>query len=232
MKSIKKNILLLILLSGFLFSQQKEEKQTLSTKKEKLSYAIGVDIGNNIKMQKLELDTKIILDGINNAIANEKLLLSDEEINQLINDFQNSIIDEQKKELENLKNKNLEEGKDFLSKNALKEGVVVLQSGLQYKIIENGKGKKPTVNDTVLTNYKGTLIDGSEFDSSYDDGVPAEFPIIKVIKGFAEALQLMNEGSKWQIFIPAELAYGEKGKGKIIGPNTVLLFDLELIKIK
>ncbi|MDA0986587.1 MAG: FKBP-type peptidyl-prolyl cis-trans isomerase [Bacteroidetes bacterium] len=232
MKKYLQFLIITILISTQLTSQSKNEKLKLNTKKEKLSYTIGVDIGKNIKQQNLDVDLKIINEGIKNILDGLKLQLTEEEMNEVMKSFQQEIVEaEQKKESE-LKSKNLEDGNEFLAKNALKEGVVVLPSGLQYKIIVDGKGKKPQSTDTIFAHHKGTLIDGTIFDSSLDKGVPIEYPVDKFIKGWTEALQLMQEGSKWQLFVPAHLAYGERTKSSIIGPNSTLIFEMELIKIK
>jgi FKBP-type peptidyl-prolyl cis-trans isomerase FklB len=146
--------------------------------------------------------------------------------------FQKEVVAKQEVKAKESADKNLKAGEAFLAENAKKEGVVTLPSGLQYKVIEAGSGKTPKASDTVTVNYRGTLIDGKEFDSSYKRGEPATFPVSGVIAGWTEALQLMKEGAKWQLVIPPGLAYGEKGAGPVIGPNSTLVFEVELIKVQ
>lgn len=232
MKRLINLLLIAVIIGSNLFAQQKEEKPKLNSKKEKLSYTIGVDFGKNIKQQKIDLDTKYIFEGMNNAMSDAKFLLTEDEMIEVMRTFQQEMVEGQQKLVDELKTKNLEEGRQFLTKNALKDGIKVLPSGLQYKIIVNGKGKKPSATDTVIAHYKGTLIDGSVFESTYDKNDPAEFPLNVLIKGWSEALQLMSEGSKWQLFIPANLGWGEKGTGQFIGPNSTVIFEVELLKIK
>lgn len=202
----------------------------LESTKDKVSYAIGLDIGKNLKAQDIEADPATIARGIKDALGDAKPLLTDEQIREIFTTFQAEL---QAKRAERMKvegEKNLKEGAAFLEANKAKEGVKTLPSGLQYKEITPGTGATPKATDNVTTHYKGTLIDGTEFDSSYKRGEPATFPVNGVIKGWTEALQLMKEGGKWQLFIPAELAYGEQGRPGI-PPNSVLLFDIELVKV-
>lgn len=202
----------------------------LETPKDKVSYAIGLDIGKNLKAQDIEADPANIARGIKDALSDAKPLLTDEQIREIFATFQAEL---QAKRGERMKvegEKNLKDGAAFLEANKAKEGVKTLPSGLQYKEITAGTGATPKATDNVTTHYKGTLIDGTEFDSSYKRGEPATFPVNGVIKGWTEALQLMKEGGKWQLFIPAELAYGEQGRPGI-PPNAVLLFDIELVKV-
>lgn len=202
----------------------------LESQKDKVSYAIGLDIGKNLKAQEIEADPANIARGIKDALSDAKPLLTDEQIREIFTAFQAEL---QTKRAERMKvdgEKNLKAGAAFLEENKAKEGVKTLPSGLQYKEITPGTGATPKDSDTVTTHYKGTLIDGTEFDSSYKRGEPATFPVNGVIKGWTEALQLMKEGAKWQLFIPAELAYGEQGRPSI-PPNSVLIFDIELVKV-
>jgi len=205
---------------------------TLKTPKEKLSYVIGVQIGSDFKGQKMELDPDIVARGMKDAIAGGKLLLSDQEAKEVIAAFQKerAAVDAETKK--GLAEKNKKEGAAFLAANAKKEGVKTLPSGLQYKVIKEGAGRMPKATDQVETHYRGTLIDGREFDSSYKRGQPATFAVNGVIKGWTEALQLMKAGSKWQLFVPPELAYGERGAGSMIEPNATLIFEVELISVK
>jgi FKBP-type peptidyl-prolyl cis-trans isomerase FklB len=205
-----------------------QEKTDLKNQKEKMSYIIGMDIGNNLKNQSVEIDPNILAKGIRDALAGGKPLLTEQEIRETMAVFQKEMAVKQ----EAAAQKNKKEGEAFLAENKKKDGVKTLPSGLQYKVIKKGSGKKPTSSDTVTTNYRGTLIDGTEFDSSYRRGQPATFPVNGVIPGWTEALKLMEVGSKWQLFIPSNLAYGERGAGSNIGPNRTLIFEIELISIE
>jgi FKBP-type peptidyl-prolyl cis-trans isomerase FklB len=161
-----------------------------------------------------------------------KPLLTEQEVQETVATFQKEMMAKQEELAKKLGEKNKEEGEAFLAENKKKEGVKVLPSGLQYKVVKAGTGGKPKLTDTVTTHYRGTLIDGTEFDSSYRRGQPVSFPVAGVIPGWTEALQLMEEGSKWQLFIPPNLAYGERGAGRDIGPNATLIFEIELISIQ
>lgn len=209
-----------------------EEGNQLKDKKEKVSYAIGVDVGNAMKKQSIDIDTDIFMKGLKDALSGSKKLMTDDEIRETMTAFSREMAEKQKETMKKLAEKNKQEGDAFLAENKKKEGVKTLESGLQYKIIAAGTGKTPKAGDTVTVNYRGTLVDGTEFDSSAKRGQPATFPVSGVIKGWSEALQLMKEGAKWQLFIPSNLAYGDKGAGGIIGPNAVLIFDVELISVK
>jgi FKBP-type peptidyl-prolyl cis-trans isomerase FklB len=206
----------------FLVSQvYGQGKVVLKNQKEKVSYIIGMDIGGNLKRQLIDVDPSIFAKGIKDALSGEKPLLTEQEIQETMIAFQREVMEKQKKR-----------GEAFLAENKNKEGVKTLPSGLQYKVIKAGTGKIPKLNDTVATHYRGILIDGTEFDSSYKRGQPATFLVSGVIPGWIEALQLMEEGAKWQLFIPSNLAYGERGAGGIIGPNATLIFEMELISIQ
>jgi FKBP-type peptidyl-prolyl cis-trans isomerase FklB len=219
---------LLLLLSQTAVAQT----PTLKTPKEKLSYVIGVQIGSDFKGQKMDVDPDLVAKGMKDAIAGNKLLLSDQEAKEVITTFQKEKAAADAEAKKGLAEKNKKEGTAFLAANAKKEGVKTLPSGLQYKVIKEGTGKTPKATDTVDTHYQGTLIDGREFDSSYKRGQPASFAVNGVIKGWTEALQLMKAGSKWQLFVPPELAYGDRGAGPLIGPNATLIFEVELISVK
>ncbi len=171
-------------------------------------------------------------EGLKDALRGGKTRLTEEEAKTVLTEVQNEVRKQQQEKMKEAADKNKTEGQAFLAANKDKEGVETLPSGLQYKIITEGTGPKPTASDTVVCNYRGTLIDGKEFDSSYKRGQPATFPVSGVIKGWTEALQLMPVGSKWQLFIPSDLAYGERGAGAEIGPNSTLIFEVELISIK
>jgi len=206
---------------------------SLDTPKEKASYAIGLNIGRSMKKDEVEVDPEAVAKGIKDAISGAKPLLSDEETQSVLTALQNDVRKHQQETYNQALTKNKQEGDTFLATNKSKPGVVALPSGLQYKVIQNGDGPKPTASDTVVCNYKGTLIDGTEFDSSYKRGQPATFPVGQVIKGWTEALQLMPVGSKWELYIPSSLAYGERGtQGGPIGPNETLIFEVELLSIQ
>jgi FKBP-type peptidyl-prolyl cis-trans isomerase FklB len=213
----------------FLVSQaHAQENLVPKNQKEKMSYIIGMDIGNNLKKQGIDIETNILINGIKDAFASAKSLLSEQEIRETLATFQKEMQAKQ----EEIGKKNKKEGEAFLAENKKKEGVKTLPSGLQYKVIKAGTGKKPKLTDTVTAHYRGTLIDGAEFDSSYKRGQPASFSVSGVIPGWTEALQLMEEGTKWELFIPTSLAYGERGAGVMIGPNATLIFEVELISIQ
>lgn len=192
---------------------------------DKLSYAIGLNIANNLKVSGFaNLSVEDFADAVNTVFKGESAKMTDAEAKKVIQDYF------EKAEKEKLA-KNLEEGEKFLAENGKREGVVTLPSGLQYEVITEGTGKKPSASDTVSCHYHGTLINGTVFDSSVMRNQPAEFPVSGVIKGWVEALQLMSEGAKWKLFIPANLAYGERGAGQSIEPNSTLIFEVELLKV-
>ena len=229
-----KSRLIAVLAVGLFFSAVSlyaAEETTLKTPKEKLSYIIGVQIGNDLKSQSMDVDPALVNKGLQDSMSGNKLLIGDQEAKDVIAAFQKERATKMAEEKKKLGEKNKEEGAAFLAENKKKEGVKTLPSGLQYKVIKEGTGKTPKASDTTVVQYKGTLVNGTEFDSSYKRGEPATFPVSGVIKGWTEALQLMKEGSTWQIVVPAELAYGEQGAGPI-GPNAVLIFEVELISIK
>jgi FKBP-type peptidyl-prolyl cis-trans isomerase FklB len=207
---------------------------TLDTQKDKASYAIGLNIGRSMKKDDVDVDPEIIARGMKDALSGAKPLLTDEETQTVLNTLQSDVRKHQQELYQQAVLKNKEQGDAFLATNKSKTGVVTLPSGLQYKVIQNGDGPKPAANDTVVCNYRGTLIDGTEFDSSYKRGKPATFGVSQVIKGWTEALQLMPVGSKWELYIPPNLAYGERGtpNGGPIGPNSTLIFDVELVSIQ
>jgi FKBP-type peptidyl-prolyl cis-trans isomerase FklB len=207
------------------------EKKDLKTQKDKVSYAIGLDIGNSLKKNELDVDPDVLTSAIKDVLSNGKHLMTDQEAKETLMALQKDIQAKQQERNKALGEKNKKEGDAYLAKNKKQEGVKTLPSGLQYKVITAGKGKSPKASDTVTVNYAGKLIDGTEFDSSYKRGQPASFPVGGVIKGWTEALQLMKEGSKWQLVIPADLAYGEQGRPGI-PPNAVLIFEVELVSIK
>jgi FKBP-type peptidyl-prolyl cis-trans isomerase len=209
-----------------------QDAPALKDEKEKRSYALGTTLGQQLRQQNVEVDLDILLRGIKDVLSGAKAAMTEEEVRASLTQLQTEMQNKQMEKMKQLAEKNQKEGEAFLAANKSKEGVVALPSGLQYKIITAGTGKKPTADDTVVCHYRGTLIDGTEFDSSYKRNEPATFPLKGVIKGWTEALQLMPVGSKWQLFVPSSLGYGERGAGNQIGPNATLIFEVELISIK
>ena len=209
-----------------------ENTSSLSTQQEKVGYAIGIQIGSQLAQTKDSLDTDALILGINDALAQKAPKLTNEEMQQAKMAFQQEVQAKAQKQMMELAQKNKAEGDAFLEANKKKEGVVTLPSGLQYKVIKEGTGATPTATDIVVTNYTGKLINGQVFDSSVQRGEPATFPVNGVIPGWTEALQKMKVGSKWELVIPSDLAYGERGAGQAIAPNSVLVFDIELLDIK
>jgi len=207
------------------------EPPVLKTPKDKISYGIGVDVGRNFKRLGIDLDVDLLVKALRDTLTGEKLLLSEDELRATMNAFQAELRQKQVQATRVAALENKREGDAFLAENRKKDGVVALPSGQQYKVLKAGDGKKPTEADTIECNYRGTLVNGTEFDSSRA-GQPATFKVAGVIPGWREALALMPVGSKWQLFIPPQLAYGERGAGRDIGPNATLVFELELLAIK
>jgi FKBP-type peptidyl-prolyl cis-trans isomerase FklB len=206
---------------------------TLKTQKDKASYAIGLNIGKSMHKDSVDVDPNILLRGMKDGLAGAKPLLTDEEAKAAMVALQADLRKKGEEKMLVQGEANKKQGDTFLAENKTKDGVVTLPSGLQYKILKEGTGPKPTATDTVVCNYKGTLLDNTEFDSSYKRGQPATFPVSGVIKGWTEALQLMPVGSKWELFVPADLAYGARGgPGGGIGPNATLVFEVELMSIQ
>ncbi len=205
---------------------------TLKTPKEKASYAIGLSIGGSLHRDGVDIDPTILLRGLRDAKAGSKPLLTDDELKATMQALQTDVRQRAQAKMQQAGEVNVKAGEAFLAANKTKPGVVTLPSGLQYKILVAGSGPKPTTTDSVVCNYRGTLINNTEFDSSYKRGQPATFQVGQVIKGWTEALQLMPVGSKWQLFIPPDLAYGQRGAGRDIGPNATLIFEVELLSIE
>jgi FKBP-type peptidyl-prolyl cis-trans isomerase len=208
----------------------------LKTRKEKFSYALGMDIGTQVggslKKQSVDVDWNLASEGLKDAMSGGKTRLTQEEAKAVLDEVQADVRKQQQEKMQQAAATNKAEGEKFLAANKAKEGVITLPSGLQYKILKAGDGPKPTANDQVVCNYRGTLINGTEFDSSYKRGQPATFGVGQVIKGWTEALQLMPVGSKWQLFIPSSLAYGERPDPRSgIEPNATLIFEVELLSI-
>jgi FKBP-type peptidyl-prolyl cis-trans isomerase FklB len=206
-------------------------KGPLKSQKDKVSYSIGLGFGKDMKRQSVELNLDVLLQGIRDGLGEVKPALTDGEIQECMTTFQKEMTAKMQEKQKVDGDKNKKEGEAFLAQNKKKSGVVTLPSGLQYKILKDGTGKSPKVADTVTTHYRGTLISGKEFDSSYKRGTPATFPLNGVISGWTEALQKMKVGSKWELYIPSNLAYGENGPPDI-GPNATLIFEVELLEVK
>lgn len=218
-----------VLLALPLAAQEKSASPAqLKDLKDKVSYSIGLNIGFNFKRQNVDLNTDALLSGVKDALSGKQPLLSESQVRETMTTFSKQMADKQKQVGE----KNKAEGEKFLADNKTKPGVKTTASGLQYKVLTEGNGPSPKATDTVTVNYRGTLIDGTEFDSSYKRGEPATFPVGGVIKGWTEALQMMKKGSKYQLFIPADLAYGERAMPPDIGANSTLIFEVELLDIK
>jgi FKBP-type peptidyl-prolyl cis-trans isomerase FklB len=213
------------LLAFPLFGQEKSPQ--LKDQKDKVSYSIGMQIGFNLGRQKIDINPDILAAGIKDAIAG-KPQLNPDQVKEIMAQFEKDMEQKQKE----LGEKNKTEGAKYLEENKKKPGVKTTASGLQYKVIKDGTGAQPKATDMVTVNYRGTLIDGTEFDSSFKRGQPATFPVNGVIKGWTEALQLMKQGSKYQLFIPSNLAYGERAMGPDIGPNSTLIFEVDLQDVK
>src|SRR5512135_3380744 len=227
-----KYVFVAILNIGFLFSIcYAGEKIELKEQKDKESYSLGYQFGKNLKLQGVDLNVEVYTSGLRDSLGGKESQMTSEEIRDTITSLQQRLMAAQQKVQKEQAAKNLSESKTFLVENGKKEGIKTLSSGLEYKVITEGSGKMPKAEDTVTVHYKGTLIDGTEFDSSYKRGQPATFQVNGVIKGWTEALQLMKEGSKWQLFIPPELGYGERSAGPI-PPNSALIFEVELLTVK
>jgi FKBP-type peptidyl-prolyl cis-trans isomerase len=206
----------------------------LKTPKDKESYAIGLNVGKGLHKDAVDVDPAILLRGLKDALAGGKTLMTDDEAKAAMVALQADLRKKQDAKMAIAGDANKKEGDAFLAENKTKDGVVTLPSGLQYKILKEGTGPKPTAKDSVVCNYKGTLLDNTEFDSSYKRGQPATFPVGQVIKGWTEVLQLMPVGSKWEVFVPSDLGYGARGAGQgaPIGPNATLIFEIELLSIQ
>jgi len=221
--------------TSVLFSQQvkkEPQKLELKTKKEKVSYCIGWNIGSSLKREKVDINTTVLSQALRDALTGGIPSLTDEEMKQVMTTFHQELQMKQMETMNKQADKNKKEGDKFLVENRIKPGVKTTPSGLQYKVVQEGKGDKPTADDTVTVHYKGTTIDGKEFDSSYKRGQPATFPLKGVIPGWTEGVQLMSVGSKYEFYIPSKLGYGERGAGESIGPNATLIFIVELISIE
>ena len=206
------------------------EKPALKDTKDKESYSLGYQFGQSMKAQGIDLDLEIYASGIRDAVNGATPQFTPEEIRNTVTELQKRLAAARQRERKEMADKNLADGNAFLEENKKKEGVVSLPSGLQYTVLAEGSGKTPKATESVTVNYRGTLTNGTEFDSSFKRGQPATFEVGKVIRGWTEALQLMKEGAKWRIFIPPALAYGDRGTGPI-PPNSTLIFDVELLSV-
>lgn len=205
---------------------------SLATDKDKLSYSIGADLGKNFKNQGIDINPDALAKGMQDGMSGSQLLLTEEQMKDVLSKFQKDLMAKRSAEFNKKADENKSKGEAFLSANKAKPGVVVLPSGLQYKIIDAGTGAKPSKSDTVTVEYTGTLIDGTVFDSTEKAGKPATFQVSQVIPGWTEALQLMPSGSTWEVYVPSDLAYGPRSVGGPIGPNETLIFKIHLISVK
>lgn len=233
-----KYALFLLLAVAMVACQSSHDGQTsssnisLETEKDSLSYSIGAQIGESLKLGVDDIDLNVLAKGLRDAATGQEKLLPDENIQKNMMKFQQVMRTKFQEDQQKKGEASKAEGEQFLEENKKKEGVVTLPSGLQYKVITPGSGPHPKATDQVVVNYRGTLIDGTQFDSSYDRGQPATFGVNQVIKGWTEALQLMKPGAKWEVYIPSDLAYGTRGAGQMIPPNATLIFEVELLEIK
>lgn len=220
----------LLLALGLFVSQNAFAATALTTNEQKASYTLGSDMAKNFEQQGLKIDVQAFSLGLEDALNKKPSRLSEEEMMQAINEVKKAMMQKQADNLKAQSDANIAEGTKFLAENAKKEGIKTLDNGIQYKVLKAGEGSSPTADDTIFAHYKGSFIDGTVFDSSYDRGTPLKFEMSNVIKGWGEVLKLMQPGAKWEVAIPHNLAYGERGAGQTIGPNKTLLFTIELIQ--
>jgi FKBP-type peptidyl-prolyl cis-trans isomerase FklB len=228
---MKKTLLSLALVGASSLSIAAEPIKSLDTQDQKVSYSFGLVLGKRMTNDMPDLNIEVFVQGLKDAYSNNTQLITDEQVAKILSDFQRDMQQKQFEQVQKAGEENKKAGMEFLAANKNKEGVVTLESGLQYKVLTEGKGKQPGPSDVVKVHYTGSLINGTVFDSSIDRGQPVTFPVNGVIAGWTEALQLMPIGSKWQLFIPSDLAYGPNGN-RSIGPNETLLFDVELLDIE
>ncbi len=227
----------ILILTAFAFACSQDnspdnvKRSDLNEERARLSYALGLDIGKRFKYDSVDLDTTIFTKGFTDGMTSDTHLLNEQELMVVLSHFKKQTIEKQMKKTKEVAEGNKRAGADFLENNKKEDGVVILESGLQYKIIEEGSGEKPKETDTVIVHYSGKLINGQEFDSSYATGKPATIPVNGLISGWSEALQRMNKGAKWKIFIPSHLGYGDIGAGNV-PPGSTIIFDIELIDIQ
>jgi FKBP-type peptidyl-prolyl cis-trans isomerase len=225
-------VLASLTLTLFAANLRAQDAPALKTDKDKTSYALGVAVGKSFQSQGVEADPNLIAQGLKDAFTNSKLLISDDEFRSLMTAFQQAMNDKQNAAKTALADNNKKAGAAFLAENEKKDGVTTMPNGIQYKVLTAGTGARPTDTDTVTLQYRGTLVDGTEFDSTYKNGQPAILEVGRVIPGFKEALKIMPVGSKYQFVIPPEQAYGPQGAGNVIGPNATLIFEIDLISIQ
>lgn len=228
-------LIVLVVLLPFLSLATDQDKKTvtqLNSFEEKISYVLGREIGNSFRESPVEIDFDIFIQGMRDTLKGRESLLDADETGQIKQEFSRQVQERRQTQMAALSEKNRADGEAFLAANKNKEGVVTTESGLQYKVLKKGNGPKPQDNDRVTVHYRGKLLDGTEFDSSHKRGKPATFQVSGVIRGWTEALQLMNVGSEYRLFIPSDLAYGNRGAGRQIGPNAMLIFDVELLGIE
>jgi FKBP-type peptidyl-prolyl cis-trans isomerase FklB len=229
---MNKKLLTAAVLGVFVTNLFALENGKYTTDLEKISYSIGADLGKNFKQQDIEIIPSILAKGMDDSMNGRVMQLTDDQMKEFLTKFQKSILEKRQQKYEKQSSDNKAKGEKFLKDNKSKSGVVTLPSGLQYKIINSGNGVKPTKNDTVTVEYTGTNIDGNVFDSTEKSGKPATFKLDQVIPGWTEALQLMPSGSTWEVYIPADLAYGQRSPSPMIGPNETLIFKIHLISVK
>lgn len=223
-------VIMVLLITQIGCNQMNSGEADISTKVDSVSYSIGIDIGKNFKRQDIEVNPLAMLRGIKDALADTSLL-TDEELRVVMTNFQTEMREQQQVKKAEESKKNKEEAEAFFAENKNKEGVITLDSGVQYKILKSGNGKTPKLSSTVEAHYAGRLLDGTEFDNSYKRGAPIKTKLTGVIRGWTEVLQLMKEGDKWEVYIPSEMGYGERGGGQQIGPGAALIFEMELISV-
>lgn len=228
---MKKNLLPTLLLTGLIASPVMAADKSLDTVEKQASYTLGTDLAKNFEQQGVEIDIDALVLGMQDIQNKKQPRLTNEEMQNAVNKVKEQVMQKQAEAQKLKAEENAKVGSAFLAKNKTEKGVKVTKSGLQYKVITEGKGAHPTEEDYLTAHYRGTLIDGTEFDSSYNRGSPIEFQMSNVIKGWGEALKMMKPGSKWEIFVPPHLGYGSKGAGDVIGPNETLIFTIELIKV-
>jgi FKBP-type peptidyl-prolyl cis-trans isomerase FklB len=221
-----------VILGVFASAAFAQNKPSIKTDKEKISYVLGFDAGARFPKDSVDLDSKAYAAGFADGLARAKPVMGEAELQKVLADFQQQMRTKLAAAVQQAATENKKRGDAYLAENKKQRGVVTLPSGLQYKVLKEGKGAKPKATDTVSVNYRGTLTDGTEFDNSAKHGGPVEFPVNQVIPGWTEAMQLMPVGAKWQLVIPPDLAYGMKGAGQQIGPNSTLVFEVELLDIK
>ena len=235
-KSLVLLAFLCLVLPGIACAQDEEaaapEGQALDSLEKRASYALGLNMAQSMKAQAVPIDIELLIEGLKDAFTGAETRLTDQEVQQTLQEFQQMMMQRQQETRAAQGAENQQAAEAFFAENGAKEGVVTTESGLQYMVMQEGDGPKPSATDRVTVHYEGTLLDGTKFDSSYDRGQPATFPVNGVIQGWQEAVPLMSVGSKYKLWIPADLAYGANGQGPIIGPNAALVFEVELLSIE